>query len=120
MVSAIRSQLNHVKQSYPDRLYVLSVVASPEQEAEYQADGYVNFEDPARAVIAIGADGALGRLRGVTRGQRRRITPVQSQNPREAEALGSLPLPASSPHRKRQSTAEEAVAAAEVFGFRSS
>lgn len=121
MVSAIRSQLNHVKQSYPDRLYVLSVVASPEQEAEYQADGYVNFEDPARAVIAIEAMGRFGAaFAAATHGASPEVAPTSlpAQAPNELEAkrlLAACGIQA--PPECACPTADEAVAAAEALGF---
>ncbi len=57
---ALREQLNATKAKHPDRLYVLSVVARPEQVREYEADGFVVFEDPTRAVVAIHAMGRFG------------------------------------------------------------
>ena len=56
----LRAQLNAVKARYPDRLYVLSVVARPEQVRDYEQDGFVVFEDPTRAVVAIHAMGQFG------------------------------------------------------------
>ncbi len=57
----LRQQLQAVRERHPDRLYVLSVVARPEQVREYEADGFVVFEDPSRAVVAIEAMGRFGR-----------------------------------------------------------
>ena len=57
---ALREQLNATKAKHPDRLYVLSVVARPEQVQEYEADGFVVMEDPTRAVVAIHAMGRFG------------------------------------------------------------
>ncbi|MGI4797399.1 MAG: acetate--CoA ligase family protein, partial [Janthinobacterium lividum] len=57
---ALRVQLNATKAKHPDRLYVLSIVARPEQVREYEADGFVVFEDPTRAVVAIQAMGRFG------------------------------------------------------------
>ena len=56
----LRAALAAVKQRHPDRLYVLSVLAPPERVAEYEADGLLVFEDPARAVAAIAAMGRFG------------------------------------------------------------
>ncbi len=56
----LRTELQGVRAQHPDRLYVLSVVARPEQVAEYEADGFSVFEDPTRAVVAIEAMGAFG------------------------------------------------------------
>ena len=56
----LREQLQGVLMRHPGRLFVLCVVASPEQVAGYEADGYVVFEDPTRAVVAIEAMGRFG------------------------------------------------------------
>jgi acyl-CoA synthetase (NDP forming) len=57
---ALREQLNATRTKHPDRLYVLSVVARPEQVRDYEADGFVVLEDPTRAVVAIHAMGRFG------------------------------------------------------------
>ena len=121
MVPAIRTQMNAVKERYPDRLYVLSVLASPEQEAEYEADGYLNFEDPSRAVIAIEAMGRFGKaFSAEAHAAPPQIEPIALplEPPTEAEAKRILALAGiqSAPERACAS-AEEAVAAAEAFGF---
>ena len=56
----LRQQLRAVQRRHPDRLYVLCVVARPEQVREYESDGFVVFEDPTRAVVAIEAMGRFG------------------------------------------------------------
>lgn len=57
---ALREQLDATRAKFPDRLYVLSIVAQPEQVRQYEADGFVVFEDPTRAVVAIHAMGRFG------------------------------------------------------------
>ena len=57
---ALREQLIATRAKHPDRLYVLSVVARPEQVQQYEDDGFVVFEDPTRAVVAIHAMGRFG------------------------------------------------------------
>ncbi len=57
---ALRAQLREVRDRFPDRLYVLSVIAPPEMVAEYERDGWTCHEDPNRAVTAIAAMGRLG------------------------------------------------------------
>lgn len=57
----LREQLKATRARHPDRLYVLSVVASPEQIADYEEDGFAVFEDPSRAVAAIHAMGRFGK-----------------------------------------------------------
>ncbi len=120
MAPRLREQLLAVKARHPDRLYVLCIVGSPDQVRDYEADGFVVFEDPTRATVAIHAMGKFG----------------EAFADRPAEALPDVPpttLPAVSPSEaaaKRLlalagiaaapeaacATAEEAVAAAERFG----
>ena len=57
----LREELRAVRERHPDRLYVLSAIADAERVAGYEADGYVVFEDPTRAVVAIEAMGRFGR-----------------------------------------------------------
>jgi len=56
----LREELSAVQARYPDRLYVLSVLAPPELVANYEADGFTVFEDPTRAAVAIHAMGQFG------------------------------------------------------------
>ncbi|HEX4261884.1 MAG TPA: acetate--CoA ligase family protein, partial [Acetobacteraceae bacterium] len=56
----LRAEIAAVRARHPDRLFVLSVLGPPERQAEYEADGLLVFEDPARAVVAIAAMGRLG------------------------------------------------------------
>jgi acyl-CoA synthetase (NDP forming) len=58
--SALRRELGAVRARHPDRLYVLSVLASPELVAGYEAEGFSVYEDPTRATVAIAAMGRLG------------------------------------------------------------
>lgn len=60
LAPALRAQLKAVRDRHPDRLYVLSVLASDAQVQEYEADGLTVFEDPTRAVDAIAAMGRFG------------------------------------------------------------
>lgn len=57
---ALRRELKAVRDDHPDRLWVLSVVAPPERIIEYEADGFLCFEDPTRATVAIAAIGRFG------------------------------------------------------------
>ena len=57
----LRRHLRAVRDEYPDRLWVLSVVAPPERIREYEADGFLCFEDPTRAVVAAAAMGRYGQ-----------------------------------------------------------
>ena len=117
----LRAELKGVRERHPDRLYVLSVLASPALVDGYEADGWTVFEDPTRAVNAIGAMGRLGDAFAARPG----APPVEA---------GSVTLPATSPDEagaKRllaqagiasapeQScpNAEAAVAAADAIGY---
>ena len=117
---ALRAQLNATKAKHPDRLYVLSIVARPEQVREYEADGFVVFEDPTRAVVAIQAMGRFGDAFA------RAADPIPAVldpvtlpavMPTEAEAKVMLAAAgiASAPEQAC-ATADEAAAAAERFG----
>ena len=56
----LREQLRKVQSNHPDRLYVLSVLASRDLVDGYEADGYSVFPDPTRATVAIHAMGKIG------------------------------------------------------------
>jgi acyl-CoA synthetase (NDP forming) len=118
---SIREQLNLVKAKYPDRLYALSVITTPDRRAQLEDDGWVVHEDPTRAVTAIAAMGRYGAAfaAGPTASPPS-VPPVAlpAATPSEAEAkrllAGSGIL--SAPEQPCGSAAE-AVAAAEKFGF---
>jgi acyl-CoA synthetase (NDP forming) len=117
----LREQLRRLKESHPDRLFVLSVVAGRERVSEYEADGFAVFEDPTRATVAIAAMGRFGDAfaRGLALPPLT-VAPVDlpSTNPSEAEAKALLAKAGivSAPERVCR-TPEGAVAAAAEFGF---
>jgi acyl-CoA synthetase (NDP forming) len=118
---AIREQLNVVKTEHPDRLYVLSVIVPPERRDELEADGWVVHEDPTRAVIAIDAMGRYGAAFAAQAGSPAPTVPpvtLPDATPTEAEAKRLLAQAgiASAPEAAC-ATADEAVSAAERFGF---
>ena len=117
----LRAELMGVRERHPDRLYVLSVIASAALVDGYEADGWTVFEDPTRAVNAISAMGRLGDAFAARPG----APPL---------AIGAVTLPARSPDEagaKRLlaeagiasapeqacADADAAVAAAEVIGY---
>ncbi len=117
----LRAELKGVRERHPDRLYVLSVLASPALVDGYEADGWTVFEDPTRAVNAIGAMGRLGDAFAARPG----APPVEA---------GSVTLPATSPDEAGAKrllaqagiasapeqacpNAEAAVAAADAIGY---
>ncbi len=117
----LRAKLAEVVRRFPDRLHVLSVIAPPEAVRGFESDGWVVHEDPTRAVTAIAAMGRYGAA--FAAGPEAAPPVVQgvalpAATPTEAEAkrlLGEAGI-ASAPERAC-GTAEEAVAAAESFGY---
>jgi len=115
----LRAQMNAVKARHPDRLYVLSIVARPEQVRDYEEDGFVVFEDPTRAVVAIHAMGRFGDAFAAKPLPPPPALPpilLPAATPTEAEAKRILAEAgiASAPEAACQSV-EEAVAAARRF-----
>jgi acyl-CoA synthetase (NDP forming) len=116
----LRPYLQQARERFPDRLWVLSVIASPDKVKAYEADGFLVFEDPTRAVAAIAAMGRFGAAFAAPPREEIIAPPVAlpSRRPSEAEAkriLAAAGIPAV-PERVCGS-AEEAVAAAEAFGY---
>jgi acyl-CoA synthetase (NDP forming) len=117
----LREQLKAVRERHPDRLFVLSLQASPEQVREYEADGFCVFEDPTRAVIAIDAMGRFGRAFAQAPNHPAPVlAPVElpATTPTEAQAKHLLAAAGieSAPERACAS-AEAAAAAALEIGF---
>ena len=117
----LRAALGGVRARHPDRLYVLSVIASPDLVEGYEADGWTVFEDPTRAVNAIAAMGRLGDAFAAAPGAPPvAVGPVAlpGHSPDEADAkrlLAQAGIP-SAPERAC-TDAEAAVAAAEAIGY---
>jgi acyl-CoA synthetase (NDP forming) len=117
----LRSQLAAVRARFPDRLYVLSVLASPELVRAYETDGFLVFEDPSRAVRAIHAIGRFGAA--FARGER--------APPPAVPAVSLPPATPSEPEAKRilaeagiavvperlASSPDEAIEAAQALGW---
>lgn len=121
MAPRLRAQLAASKARHPDRLWVLSVVAPPARVAEYEADGHVVFEDPTRAVVAIHAMGRFGegfsKQPGLPPPQVPHVD-LPMTTPSEAAAkrlLAQAGIPAAP--EAACATADDAVAAAERFGY---
>ncbi len=117
----LRAELSAVRERHPDRLYVLSVIASPEQVAGYEADGFSVFEDPTRAVVAIEAMGRLGEAFArppAAALPALPLLPLPDAAPDEAEGKRLLAEAgiAAAPERACADP-EAAVAAAEALGF---
>ncbi len=116
----LREQLAATKAKHPDRLYVLSVIGPAERIAEYEADGFVVFEDPTRATVAIHAMGRFGAAFAAGPGLAPPVVPAVTlplTSPSEAAAkrlLADAGIPAAP--EAACATVAEAVAAAERFG----
>lgn len=117
----LRDELKRVRERHPDRLFVLSVLASPEQIRGYEDDGFCVFEDPSRAVLAIEAMGRYGRAFAAEAGQAAPVVPapiLPASTPGEAQAKQLLAAAgiASAPETAC-ATVDAAVAAARDIGF---
>ncbi|NTZ82502.1 acetate--CoA ligase family protein [Burkholderia metallica] len=121
IADGLRAHLKAVRDKYPDRLFVLSILASQERMRQYEEDGFTVFEDPARATAAIDAMGRFGDA--FARAPRLPAPDVPAialpeTAPSEAQAkqwLSQAGIPVV-PERGCASAAE-AVAAAEALGF---
>jgi acetate---CoA ligase (ADP-forming) len=94
IVPGLRAELRRIREAAPDRLCVLSVLGPPETVRLYQDDGFLVFEDPARAVAAIAAMGRLGDAFAAETAEPRRPKTAPagqlSRTPNEAEAKRRL------------------------------
>lgn len=117
----IKEQLDLTKAENPGRLYALSVIVPPDRRDELEADGWVVHEDPTRAVTAIEAMGRFGTVFAASPAQPApQVAAVTLPNvtPTEAEAKRLLAQAGiQSAPEKACTTAEEAVRAAEAFGY---
>ncbi len=117
----LREQLNASKARHPDRLFVLSVVAPIERIREYEDDGFVVFEDPTRATVAIHAMGRFGEAFSKAAGLPPPAVPhvdLPLTNPSEVAAkriLAQAGIPAAP--EAACATVDAAVEAAERFGY---
>ena len=117
----IKAELSAVAAAHPDRLYCLSVIAAPAMWAEYEAAGFLVFEDPTRAVVALHA---MGRFGDAFAASQPSLPPavdtvaLPPATPNEAEAKQLLARAGICivPERACASAAD-ALAAATAFGF---
>ncbi|GGJ39621.1 acetate--CoA ligase family protein [Neoroseomonas lacus] len=120
MAPKLRPYLKQAREKFPDRLWVLSVIASADKVRGYEEDGYLVFEDPTRAVAAIEAMGRFGAAFAapppddivVPEVTLPATTPTEAEGKRILAAAGVPAVP-----EKACASVEEAVAAAESFGF---
>lgn len=116
----VRAQMAAVAKEHPDRLWAVSIIAPPEVQAEWEADGFLVFEDPTRAVTALHAMGRFGAAFEAVQPPAPRLPPVSlpDTTPSEAEAkrlLAAAGVPAVP--EMACADAEAAVLAARRFGF---
>ncbi len=119
--SVINAQLTPVMQAYRDRLWVLSVIASQEQVAAYESDGYICIEDPTRAIVAIAAMHRLGAAFNAAEPVPPPDIPtiaIPDTVPTEIEAKAILAgIGIAAPPERICTSAEAAVRAATELGF---
>jgi acetate---CoA ligase (ADP-forming) len=117
---ALRAQLRTVRDAHPDRLWVLSVLAPPERVREYESDGFLVFEDPTRAVVALAAMGRFGEAFAATPSVAPALASASlpDRTPDEAEAKRLLSIAGIEPTPERVALSAEAAAeAAAELGF---
>ena len=118
---SLHQQMRAIRAAHPDRLWVMSMLA-PNKTADYEADGWVCFEDPSRAVTAIAAMGRYGASFAAAEAPRAAVplpkVALPAATPSEAVAkalLAEAGVPAVPEHACSDS--EAAVAAAEQIGY---
>jgi acyl-CoA synthetase (NDP forming) len=118
---SLHQQMRAIRAAHPDRLWVMSMLA-PNKTAEYEADGWVCFEDPSRAVTAIAAMGQYGASFAKAAEPQATVAlpkvTLPETTPSEAVAkalLAEAGVPAVPEHACSDS--EAAVAAAEQIGY---
>ena len=121
IVPGLRAELRRVIDAAPGVLCVLCVLAPPDVVRMYQDDGFLVFDDPARAIAAIAAMGRLGEAFARATPQPPAIAggvPRLTHAPNEAEAkaiFAAAGLPVA--EERVVPTAAAAVEAARAIGF---
>ncbi|MBL6453885.1 acetate--CoA ligase family protein [Belnapia sp. T6] len=117
----LHEQMRAIREAHPDRLWVMSMLA-PNKVRDYEADGWLCFEDPSRAVVAIEAMGRFGAAFAKAEAPQPEIplpkVELPPTTPSEAVAkslLDAAGVPAVPEHAAPDS--EAAVAAAESIGY---
>ena len=120
-VERLRATLGPVQARHPGRLWVLSVLAPREIEAQYEQDGLVVIGDPTRATIAIHAMGRFGDAFAAPPPMAPPVVPMlalPAATPSEADAKRLLAQAGiTSAPEQACASVEDAVAAAAKFGF---
>jgi acyl-CoA synthetase (NDP forming) len=121
LLPALREQLRRVREAAPECLAAVVVIAPPDIVEIYREDGFLVYDDHARAVAALAAMGRLGDTFA-----RHRDTPpapikpgqILASTPNEAEVkvlFGQAGIVV--PAEQVVTSAETAIAAAEAIGF---
>lgn len=116
----LREQLKKAVAKHPDRLFILSILAPVETVKAWEADGFLVFEDPTRAVVALAAMGRFGEA--FARGPRAAppevaVLTLPETAPDEAGAKRTLStIGITVPAEEVCETADGAVAAARRIG----
>ena len=123
IVDGLIKTLADLRERFPDRLVILSIVGAPDIVARYEAAGYPVFEDASRAVAAAAA--LVGFGESFARGTpapppaapvRTTATPDRPMSEHEAKAvLAAAGVPVI--EERLVHNADEAAAAAEALGF---
>ena len=122
------AELSILRAHYPDRLMILVGPSDDEMRRRLEAEGFVIFSDPSRAVRALGALCEMGRRRGKLRHVSSKLQPARSEprvdlpagmsalnEPEAKQLLEKYGLPV--PREVLCSTEAQAVDAAERTGY---
>lgn len=117
----LRAELKRAVAKHPDRLFVLSILAPPETVREWEEEGFLVFEDPTRAVVAVAAMGRFGEAFArlpASPPPTIALPPLPAAAPNEAEAKRILAaIGIAVPEEEVCTSAEAAVAAARRLGW---
>lgn len=116
----VRAQMAAVAKDFPDRLWAVSIIAPEQARRDWEAAGFLVFEDPTRAVVALHAQGRFGAAfaRDAAPAPALPAISLPDANPSEAEAkrlLAGAGVPAVP--EEACATADAAAAAAARIGF---
>lgn len=89
IVPGLRNELRRISAANPDVMYALSILASDDVVRQYEADGFLVYDDPSRAVRAIAAMSQVGKAFAATQHTDLPVVPelpLPDQTPNEASA----------------------------------
>ena len=119
------ASLSPFVREFPDRLFILGIIAEERLVRRYEAAGFLCFEEPARAVRAAHAMGVLGDMYAADDAGRAApalpnigdvVMPASTPDEYEAKRLmheAGIAIPA----EQVATTADQAVAAARAIGY---